>query len=649
MYFGVDYYPEHWPADWLEKDLDNFVALGANTIRIGEFAWHLMEPMPGTYDFSYFDRVIMEASKRGLHIIFGTPTATFPAWLAKSYPEILSVDAQGQTRVFGGRRQYCYNSEIYEAHALKLVEALVKHYGNEPSIIAWQIDNEFGHEGSDDCYCPNCHKAWQLFLKEKYGAITVLNEAYGTVFWGQTYNDFSEIPMPTMTITTHNPSLKLDWSRFRSVSLNQFAKGQIDQVRLLKGPHQKVIHNLFGGFFDRKYDQNPLANELDVVAYDNYPVWGGLRAPISPANIAMTLDYNHGLKQQSFWIVEQLMGAQGHDVIGYRPRPGQGRLWSWQAMARGCESLLYFRERTMTRGQEQYCQGLIDADNRNGEKYEEAKRFFEEAKTHASQWLPLEAAEVAVLYDYDNIRSWHEQPQSEAFNFTEEVLRLYEPFHRLNVRVDVLDLKKDFSNYKVVLLPVQQIVDSELETRLKTYVAKGGILIASYRLGIKDRNNNLKLGELVPGGLTDLFGIHVAGYESLHENLMVPVSGSLGEGHVSVWRDLVELGTAKALLGYSDPFFERYYAVTENLLGDGKAIYVSGGLCSELMLGLTADLCVENGIQTVDSPLGVEVLYRKSQDQKAYEIVINHTGELIRYKEFNIDPYDVLIRQMPQI
>ena len=84
MYFGVDYYPEHWPADWLEKDLDNFVALGANTIRIGEFAWHLMEPMPGTYDFSYFDRVIMEASKRGLHIIFGTPTATFPAWLAKS-------------------------------------------------------------------------------------------------------------------------------------------------------------------------------------------------------------------------------------------------------------------------------------------------------------------------------------------------------------------------------------------------------------------------------------------------------------------------------------------------------------------------------------------------------------------------------------
>lgn len=649
MYFGVDYYPEHWPTDWLEKDLDNFAALGANTIRIGEFAWHLMESAPGQYDFSYFDRVIMEASKRGLHIIFGTPTATFPAWLAKSYPEILSVDVNGQKRVFGGRRQYCYNSKVYEEHALKLVEALVQHYANEPAIIAWQIDNEFGHEGSDDCYCEICHKAWHGYLQTQYKDIKALNEAYGTVFWGQTYNDFEEIPMPTMTITTHNPSLKLDWSRFRSVSLNGFAKRQIEMVRNLKGADQKIIHNLFGGFFDRKYDQNPLAAELDIVAYDNYPVWGGLREPISPANIAMTLDYNHGLKQQAFWIVEQLMGAQGHDVIGYRPRPGQGRLWSWQAMARGCESLLYFRERTMTRGQEQYCQGLIDADNTNGEKYFEAQKFFEEAKRFAGQWEPLEASEVAVLYDYDNIRSWHEQPQSEAFNFTEELLRLYEPFHRLNVRVDVLDLKKDFSNYKVVLLPVQQIVDPELENRLRAYVNNGGVLIASYRLGIKDRHNNLKLGEMVPGGLTDVFGVTVAGYESLHEDLSVPVKGPLGEGTVKVWRDLLKPVSAKAQLMFEDASFKQYAALTENTLGDGKAFYVSGGLSSKLMLALIQGVAKEKGIATVDSPEGVEVLYRKTKEGSLFEVIMNHTGEVVNFRDLQVSPYDVVIRQLPKI
>lgn len=641
MYFGVDYYPEHWPSDWLDRDLDNFAALGANTLRIGEFAWHLMEPQPGEFDFSYFDRVIEAAGKRGFNLIFGTPTATFPAWLAHQYPEILSVDLKGQQRAFGGRRQYCYNSKIYEMYASRLVQALVKHYADCGQIIAWQIDNEFGHEGSDDCYCPQCQQDWHVFLKKKYVSIDVLNDHYGSIFWGQTYNQFEEVPMPTPTITTHNPSLKLDWSRFRSESLNRFALGQVELVRHLKGNHQQIIHNFFGGFFERKYDQNVLAEQLDVVAYDNYPVWGGLREPISPAHIAMTLDYNHGLKQQAFWIVEQLMGAQGHDVIGYRPRPGQGRLWSWQAMAHGCESLLYFRERTMTRGQEQYCQGLIDADNRNGEKYAEAARFFEEAKAISTKWQPKETAQVAVLYDYDNIRSWHEQPQSEAMDFTNELMRLYQGFHNLNVAVDVLDLKKDFSAYKVVLLPVMQLVTPEFESRLKAYVADGGTLIASFRLGIKDEHNNLKLEQVVPGGLTDLFGCEVAGYESLYQGLSVNVAGVLGSGCAAVWRDLLKVNTAESLLEYQDNFYSGYAAATRHAFGQGLAIYLGGGLSEALIDVLVKDCCQRLNIKMIDSPKGVEVISRQRQDGGRDLIVLNHNDHPAVFEGVEIAAFDV--------
>ena len=42
-YFGVDYYPEHWPASMMDEDMDRIVAMGANIIRIGEFAWHMMD------------------------------------------------------------------------------------------------------------------------------------------------------------------------------------------------------------------------------------------------------------------------------------------------------------------------------------------------------------------------------------------------------------------------------------------------------------------------------------------------------------------------------------------------------------------------------------------------------------------------------
>ena len=150
MWLGVDYYPEQWDAALLEQDLDTIAELGCNVIRIGEFAWHLMEKEEGKYDFSFFDRVIERAVARGLSVIFGTPTATIPAWLAKKEPSVLSEFENGQKRSFGGRHVYCFHSPVMYRYSEKIIRALAEHYKEEPAIVAWQIDNEFGHEGSDD-------------------------------------------------------------------------------------------------------------------------------------------------------------------------------------------------------------------------------------------------------------------------------------------------------------------------------------------------------------------------------------------------------------------------------------------------------------------------------------------------------------------
>ena len=146
MWLGVDYYPEQWDISMIDKDLDNIIELGSNVIRIGEFAWHIMEKEEGKFDFSFFDMVIKKASEKGLKVIFGTPTATIPAWLAKKYPEVLSEFENGQKRRFGGRHTSCYNSKKYVEYSRKIVTALIEHYKNEKNIVAWQLDNEFGHE-----------------------------------------------------------------------------------------------------------------------------------------------------------------------------------------------------------------------------------------------------------------------------------------------------------------------------------------------------------------------------------------------------------------------------------------------------------------------------------------------------------------------
>lgn len=648
MYLGVDYYPEHWDIGMMDSDLTRMKEMGVNTIRIGEFAWHMMENEEGKYNFNFFDNVIRKAKKYGFKVIFGTPTATFPAWLSNTHPSILSEDINGNKRVFGGRRQYCFNSNIYRQYSRKIVEKLISHYKEEEAIIAWQIDNEFGHEGSDFCYCEQCHIAFQKFLEDKYKTIEKLNDTYGTIFWGQTYNDFDEIPLPKKTITTHNPSLQLDFARFRDASINSYAKMQIDIVRQLKGEHQQITHNFYGGFFDKCYNQNTMAEELDFASYDNYPVWGGLKEPLTPAHIAMTHDYVRGLKNKNYWILEQLMGAQGHTVIGYLPRPNQAKMWSYQAMAHGCSNILYFRWRGMNKGAEQYCLGIIDQNNRNGRKYYEVQEFFKHISEYEHVVDSEIKSEVAVLYSFDNIWSWKSQPQSAEFDFTNEFVRLYTPFHNLNVNMDVLSVDKEFSKYKVIILPVMKIIDKKLAERLEEFTRNGGSVIFSFRSGIKDENNNIYLGEVFPAYVQNLCGIEIEESEALQGDQKAPILGR-GiykdiTGVSKVWRDMINTTTAEVLFTYTDKFYKEKAAITCNNYGLGKVYYVGSGVDENTLNIIAESITKEAEIQFEKTPKAVEVVYREANDTQ-YKFIINHNEAEVIYEDHILDPYEVGIKK----
>jgi beta-galactosidase len=642
MYIGVDYYPEHWPEDMLEKDIQGIKELGANIVRIGEFAWHLMEKKEGEFDFSFFDAVIEKLKKENMKVMFGTPTATFPAWLAKKYPSILSEDELGQQRVFGGRRQYCFNSEDYRTYSARITTELVKHYRNEEAIIAWQIDNEFGHEGSDMCYCNQCHQAFQTFLSNKYNTIEILNETYGTIFWGQTYNDFSEIPVPKKTITTHNPSLQLDWARFRSYSVNSYAHEQTAIVKELKGNHQLVTTNVSGGFFGKWFDHEENVKVMDFVSYDNYPVWGGLTKPISPSAIAMTHDFNRGLLNQNYWIVEELMGMQGHDEIGYLPRPNQAKMWSYQAFAHGCNNMLYFRWRGMTKGAEQFCYGIVDHDNHYGRKYKEVQSLFQDVQQYENVLNAEIKADIAVLYDYDNVWSWRFQTQSAGFDFTNELLRLYTPFYQLNTKMDVVPVTRDFSSYKVLVVPALQIIDEELGQRFKSFVENGGTIVFSFRAGIKDKNNNIHFKQTLPGHIREIAGVEIHETESLSSSQHVSI---VGEGRYkgersscSVWRDMLSPTTAEVLYRYDDPFYKEG-AVTRNQYGEGTVYYVGCGIHEDVANEIASQIVNCQNIDFIESDQDVEV-YKREVDGEQFLFILNHSEEAKSFESITLKPFD---------
>lgn len=643
MFLGVDYYPEHWPLEMMDDDIRRMKEMGVDTVRIGEFAWHMMESENGKFDFAFFESVIKKLKENGIKVMFGTPTATFPAWLSTLHPDILSRDEAGITKVFGGRRQYCFNSKEYLRYSLRIVEQLVSCFAEEDAIFSWQMDNELGHEGSDRCFCDQCKSGFQEFLKKKYQNIEHLNKAWGTIFWGQTYNCFEEIPLPVKTVTSHNPAMRLDHARFRSFSVNEFTRKHVDVIRKCKGECQLVTTNVSGGFFEKWFDHEENLSYMDIVSFDNYPVWGGLKEPMEPAKIAMTLDFARGLQQKNFWIVEELIGAQGHEIVGYRPRPGHAKLWSFQAFAHGCSSLLYFRWRAMNKGAEQFCYGVLDHDNRAGRKYEEAKEVFNAVKPFEKVIESAITATAAVLYDYDNIWAWRFQPQSLDFNYDNEIMRVYRPLHGLNVPIDVIPSSRDLSAYKLVILPVQQIMNEELASRLKNFVKNGGTLLFTFRTGIKDRNNNLWFNEKMPGAISDLIGAELREIESLQPDQECALvgrgqfEGAHGKG--KVWRDFMEVTTAEVIIEYEDPFAMGYVCGTRNQFGKGSVYYLGSGVDEGFLALIIKDICKEIEIEMIQSPMGLEVVDRQDEDGKDYRFIMNHNSRMVEFEGKEYPPY----------
>jgi len=303
----------------------------------------------------------------------------------------------------------------------------------------------------------------------------------------------------------------------------------------------------------------------------------------------------------------------------------------------------------MNKGAEQFCLGIIDQNNRTGRKYYEAQEFFNNISQHEELINSEIKSEVAVLYSFDNIWSWKAQPQSAEFDFTNELLRVYTPFHNLNVNMDVISVDKEFSKYKVVIIPVMNIIEKALAERLEKFAGDGGIVILSFRAGIKDENNNIYLGKVFPGYLKKLCGIEIEESESLQSGQKVEILGRGVCGNVTgacdVWRDMIDVVAADTLFSYTDKFYKQKAAITCNKYGDGKAYYIGCGADEDTLNIIAEIIAKEAEIRFETTPKSVEVVYREANDTE-YKFVINHNEYEVIYEDNMLEPYEVRIQKI---
>ena len=247
---GVCYYPEHWPEEMWESDLTRMLAAGITVVRVAEFAWSKVEPREGEFTFDFFQRFLDLCEKCGMKVIFGTPTATPPAWLTRKYPEVLNSTMEGVLYRHGGRRHYNYNSPVYRRLCARIVEQIASRYGQHPAIVGWQIDNELNCE-TDEFHSEADGNAFRQYLRKKFGTLDALNKAMGTTFWNQTYTHWAEVDVPRLTPGTgRNPHIMVEYIRFVSESAISFCEMQAAILRLWRKEGDFITTNgLFANYY----------------------------------------------------------------------------------------------------------------------------------------------------------------------------------------------------------------------------------------------------------------------------------------------------------------------------------------------------------------------------------------------------------------
>jgi beta-galactosidase len=447
--FGLCYYPEQWPESYWEEDARRMKECGVNAVRIGEFAWALMEPRAGRYDFSVFDRAIETFGRHGVKTIFGTPTATPPKWLTHQYPEVLHVFETGRPADDQSRRHYCYNSPVYRRFSKKIVEALARHYRGNTNIIGWQIDNEFNNENRE-CFSENCRAAFRTWLRQKYATLDSLNERWGTVVWSQTYSDWAQINLPFRTPAFHNPALMLDFKRFISASATDYLNEQISILRRYR-PGDFLIHN--GAFKNLNYHE--FSRSLDLHAHSHYPTFDETPRYSTGATLTLVRGFNGRMM-----IIEQLTGPAGQTYLLRSPRPGEMRLWAMQAIAHGAEGMLHFRWRSARRGAEEYWFGVLDHDNVPRARFEEFKKEGRELQKIGPQIVGSRVvSEIAAIKDFEAEWVFDHQFLTKEVDVRAAGNALFQAASEQRHNIDFISPTADLTGYKLVFAPQTVLMD----------------------------------------------------------------------------------------------------------------------------------------------------------------------------------------------
>jgi beta-galactosidase len=528
------------------------------------------------------------------------------------------------------------DSPAYRFYAERLIRHMVAHYKDNPTVIGWQLDNE---TSSYEAANPDVFIGFQHYLEKKFGTPEALNKAWFLNYWGENLHTWEDLPTRDGTIST---GYKLEWTRWSQMRVTDFLHWQAALVRECAGQSQFVTTD-YGGMMRRDVNEEAVAEALDIPA-DN--VYHGTQDHFDGSIQDLQGDFTRSLKHANFLITETNAQSIGWSSSGqFPPYDGQLREDVYTHLSNGANMVEYWHWASIHGGQETYWKGVLSHDLEPNRAYAEVSRTAHELEKIGPHLVGVKIHnDVAILWSRDSAnaisfmpygggvpaRSWTGEPDG----YASLVQQLHHTLYDLNVGTDfVFPTTRDFSAYKLLIVPALYIADDALLQRIAEYVKNGGHVVMTFKSGFANGNSAVRWVR-APGPLREAAGISYQEFSNLEQPLALKGDPfAVGDGNiVQYWAEFLVPEHAKAIAWYDHPFFGKWPAITENEFGAGTLLYEGTYLSDKLQLAVLRGALQKAGLGSLDQqlPPGVHVQHGVNRMGKRLHYYFNYSAAEVK-------------------
>ncbi len=613
LFVGTCYQPVDQSPAQIKQDIVLMKQAGFTMVRMGDLSWDAFEPSEGQFEFAWFDKILDQMNEAGIKVVLDIGGSPAPIWLHQKYPSANIVDEHGTMLHPAERYMDDISSPDYRQHLVRFADELTRHYANNPTLAAIGYNNEIGNGFMS--YSEADRQRFIEWLRQKYGTIANLNQAWATQRWSRHLNSFDEVQLPYADGPSP-PERYLDLRRFWSYVTISVLE-DLEKVREHNVPNLPAVSNLWDWSWRRGFDY--LSSYKKFVSYGAEGFY-----PANPLDVSFGALLEKGDLSTPLWFNEFTSGGGGT----YGGPKGIIRMWAYLGLIDYGQTFLAWTFNTHRGGEEQALFGLLDHDGTPSWKYAEYKQIANEFSKLQHLGFPrYHKPEVAIAYSFESNMASHPPGPSNTVRqyftvgYIEQVQNALKPFFDDNIDVALINIgHSTLAGYKLVVVPADYMMDTNSADAIRNFVRNGGTVIMT-AMSAKVDETNQWFDTPMPGRLSDVFGIRTEEFYRPTTPPEISVNGRTEKASIGFY-EVLEPRTAKTVATFTNTP-EKSPAITANSYGKGRAIYVAVpaqvSVIGPLVRDMYADLGVERG---PEAPSGV---YARVVEGRT--LYVNTTGE----------------------